>query len=339
MIYGRTVVVLLAAFFDCGGGSGAVDPSESPVNEGAWQSERIVFADNTRGALLTIRDDAAERQILIELDDVACPTVSADGSRILANLLESNELILVRRSGDNTVFAGLSGGDLGAGVLTPDGLQAVFHEYTGDGGGSCPASQLVSANTNGTDLMSRSPGEVCARWPSIDDDATVISYEREDPSSGERQICMLEAQGFGDAGCLPIADLTGPHAWSPGGELLMGNDFRTWRTEDGAESSDPVDELKQLMPPEGQNELRAQIEGHLSGLGANLLAGQPVPLSLDWGPDDRIVFDAVTDGPGGTGVHIFIYDLQEDSVSHVAGPFSTAGGDEMPTFVCPKWIP
>jgi hypothetical protein len=199
---------------------------------------------------------------------------------------------------------------------------------------------LVSGVTNGTELTVRSPEGMCARWPEIDDDGTLISYELEDPSAGTREICMLDAGDFSDAGCLPISELTGPRAWSPGGEMLMGGDFRTWRTADGIETSNPVDELKQLMPPAGPNDLREKIEGHLGGLGVGLLDGQRVPLSLDWGGDDRILFDAVTDGPDGTGVHVFIYDLRADSLAHVVGPLATVpAGDDAVSHVCPRWIP
>ncbi len=128
---GPAVVLLLAGFFDCGGTS-STDPSESPVNEGAWQSERILYADQNRGALITVRDDGTERQTLIQLDGVACPDISADGGRIIANLLETNELITIRKTGDNSVFSGLGDGDLGTASLSPDGLDVVFHEYTGE---------------------------------------------------------------------------------------------------------------------------------------------------------------------------------------------------------------
>lgn len=342
-VSGPAALLLLAGFFDCGGGGGAVDPSESPVNKGAWQSERILYADENRGALITVRDDGTERQTLIQLDGVACPNISADGSRIIANMLETNELILIRKTGDNSVFSGLSGGDLGTSSLGPDGLSVVFHEYTGDAGGSCPSSQLVSASTNGTNIeaveAAGSEG-TCARWPEIDHDGDLYSYEREDPGTGMREICMLTAGDLSDAGCLPITELTGPRAWSPGGEMLIGNDFRTWRTGDGVETSSPLDELKELMPPAGENDLREKIEGHLAGMGAALLPGVRAPLSLDWGADDRIVFDAAADGPDGSGVHVFIYDLRNDTLEHVLGPLPAAGADENAvTHVCPRWIP
>jgi hypothetical protein len=335
----RIGVALLAAFFDCGGGGADGGPEQSPVNQGAWQNGRVLYARTDAGVLSTIRDDGTDRQTLVELDEPTCPGVSADGSRIVTTLRTTDELILLRPGGDNSLYPGLSGRALDNAVLGTDGTTVAFSEATGAAAGACTPSRVVTGGSAGVGLEARTPEGECARWPEFSDDGTLVAYERE-TTDGVRDVCTLDGATGIPLGCIGIADLHGMRAWSPDGRLLLGTDFRSWRSEDGMETSDPIAEIEDLMPPPGPNDLRMRVEDALAGLGVAPIDTDRFPISLDWGPERVLVFDALTDGPGGPGVHVFTFDLETDEIRHLDGPLGFEGSNANEfSLACPRFLP
>jgi hypothetical protein len=337
---GRVAVLLLAGFFDCGNNGQDSNAEDNPVNKAAWQTGRVLYADIEGDALTSVRDDGAERAVLIELDAPACPSISQNGERITATLTETDELILIRKNGNNSVFRG-SGGTVGNMVVSASGDNAAFHELTGDPEGACDPAQVVFANSSGSNQdVIAGDAQSCARWPEFTDDGTVLSYEVRNASDGSSDICRAQGTSGTDLGCLGITELQGMRAYDPDAVLIIGTDFRTWRAEDGVEITDPILEIEGFGPPEGQNDWGEKVRMALEKIGAAPIGSARFPMSLDWGPDRRIVFDALTDGPGGTGVHFFIYDIEEESAVHVLGPLTTAGSNSGEfSSACPRWIP
>lgn len=344
-MHGRVAVLILAGFFDCGGGStdggNDGDVEDNPVNQGAWQTGRIMYANNAGNGIVTINDDGTERQTLIEVPSPVCPTIAKNSSRIMAQLEETDEWLLVRKSGSNTLIELTAGMRVGNVALGAEGEQAIFEELMADAGDPCIPTQLFFGRSDGADVDPVAGDEqTCARWPEFSDDGDTISYQLDDPSSGTRDICLLEGHSGADLGCLGITDMNGARAFDPDGIVLMANDFRTWRTSDGAETSDPILEIEDLMPPEGQNDIRARVEAAMAAEGIGVLESNRFPISLDWGPNRTLVFDAVTDGPDGPGVHIFTFQLETDELFVIGGPFVVSGtNNHERSILCPRWMP
>ena len=98
-------------------------------------------------------------------------------------------------------------------------------------------------------------------------------------------------------------------------------------------------------PSLAAGELRNAILGATEAIGWTLIPGgvsaDALPISLNWGADNKLVFDALADQPSGPeDVHLFVYDLATGIATHIAGPFAESNtNNHNYSLLTPRWIP
>lgn len=126
--------------------------------------------------------------------------------------------------------------------------------------------------------------------------------------------------------------------------MLMAQAFRVISVSDGMEVPDPLAAAEGTTPVLAAGELGNTIMNAVDLIGFTLVAGSDggvvLPISVDWSPDHKLVFDALASENGGEeSVHIFVYDMRAGGAQHVSGPFEEADtNNHNYSLLCPRWI-
>lgn len=324
---------------------------ESEVQLAAWNSGRIVYADYIAGSIVVVDKNGANPDVLIAAENPADPAVSGDGGTIAFSRRErdDDQLVVIRRSGAVDRFSGLTGHDPLRVALNRDGSRIAFQEVIPPSPtNGCGPIHLVMGNTDGTDLEAVVTGEtICAEWPEWSPDGTLLAYAHVDLSAAILgRLCLLDGVTGATVRCFDEPAIGISHrTWSPDSTLLMGQGFRAIRVADGQEVTDPLAEVTGRDPELESGDLGDAIVNAVEAIGWTLVpAGQSggvLPISLSWGSDNLLVFDALAsqDG-GGEAVHIFTFDLAAGVAVHVAGPFPEDNTNQHNySLLNPRWIP
>lgn len=310
-----------------------------------------MYADIESGKLTTTTEQGDVASTLIEAQRPACPAVSGDGQAIAFSLRdrEPGQLVVLFRDGRVNQFEGITGHDPLRVALNADGSKIAFQEVTPpEPVNACGPIHLVVGNSDGTDLSMIVSGDaVCAEWPEWSPDGGVLAYAHIDLSAeNPGELCLLDGVTAAQETCFadPVIGIS-HRTFSPDSSLMLGDQFRTFRVTDGQEVFDPLAEVQGSSPVLAEGELATAIAGAAEQTGWTLLptgeSGDILPISVNWGSNNKLVFDAVaSDGSGPQAVHIFTYDLATGTATHVAGPFpETDTNGHNFSLLCPRWIP
>lgn len=326
-----------------------------PMFAGAWVSGRIVYADIESGKLTTTTEQGDAVSTLIEAQRPACPAVSGDGQAIAFSLRdrEPGQLVVLFRDGRVNQFEGITGHDPLRVALSADGSKIAFQELTPpEPTNGCGPIHQAFGNSDGTDLSMVVSGDtVCAEWPEWSPDGAMISYAHVDVSNevNPGRVCLLDGADGSQLRCFDNTPIGIAHrTWSPDGSLLLNRGFLALSASDGTQVPDPLASVQGNDPALGNGELATAVVNAVAAIGWTLVpAGDVVedavalPISLNWGANNKIVFDAVaSDSSGPEAVHIFTYDLATGTATHAAGPFlETDTNGHNFSLLCPRWIP
>lgn len=327
-------------------GSGVV----SNFDLSAWEAGRIVYADFESGELITVTEEGTAAKILAEIEGAACPAVSGDSQTMALSSRTQSRIIVLGRGGDVREVEGLTGHDPFRATLNGDGSRLAFQEVVPpEPINACGPIHLVVGDSDGTDLTAEVTGDsICAEWPEWSPAGDLLSYAHVDldqPPGLEGQLCILNGESLAQITCLadPIISI-GHRTFSPDGTMLMAQAFRVISASDGMEVPDPLAAAEGTTPVLAAGDLGNAIVNAVDSIGFTLLAGgdggEVLPISVDWSPDHKLVFDALASVNGGEeSVHIFVYDMRTGSAQHISGPFEeTDTNDHNYSLLCPRWI-
>jgi len=337
---------------DGGSDDGGPPPTDDiTVPFEAWISGRIVYADFAGGAVVTIEGDGSDPENLVEAERPASPAISGDGGTIAFSQRErdDDQLVVVHRGGTIHRYEGITGRDPLRVALNRDGTKIAFQEVTPPSPtNGCGPIHLAIGNADGTELAMVVTGEsICAEWPEWSPDGTLLSYAHVDLSAEHPgRLCMLDGATMARTRCFdePVIGIS-HRTWSPDSTLLMGQGFRTMRVIDGQEVTDPLNAVTGGEPQLASGELLDAILDAAQAVGWSLIpggmSGDVLPISLNWSPNNVLVFDALASSGGGSeAVHIFTYDLATGIAAHVAGPFPESNtNNHNYSLATPRWVP
>ncbi|NOT01766.1 MAG: hypothetical protein HOP29_14190 [Phycisphaerales bacterium] len=336
---------------DANTGDSASDGTVGLPNREAWVAGRIVFADIDGGRIVTTTNDGRDTSTLVEADRPACPAVSGDGQAIAFSLRdrEPGEIAVMFRDGRVHRFEGLTGHDPLRVTLNADGSRIAFQEVTPPAPvNACGPIHLALGNFDGTGLEAIVSGDtLCAEWPEWSADGAFVAYAHVDlAAENPGRLCLLDPATGAQARCFDNPAIGIAHrTWSPDSAILLGHQFRAMRVADGREVSDPWADVTGQNPELADGELLAAIDEAVERIGWTLvpggMAGDVLPISVNWGNNDKLVFDALArQGAGTEAVHIFTYDFPSGQATHVAGPFAEANTNNHNfSLLCPRWVP